>query len=227
MAKLFERNFPLLNLYTKYTEMVLKNTWIKVFPTTAIKDLRGYFSAKYIFIDESDFFPESVQQELQHAINPYQLKSNCKIIMASTPNAPNGLMQQIELDKDSKYFKLKLPYSYGLDRIYNRKDVKPKMHDIEFEREFNCKYLGKVGNLISQQQLEHIIELGKQYTVEEIPVSLYTAKACGVDWGFSSSASVIVCLEHMTNQFRGMIKEDIIRVTDCILIEKGTPDQGY
>lgn len=63
--------------------------------------------------------------------------------MASTPNAPNGLMQQIELDKDSKYFKLKLPYSYGLDRIYNRKDVKPKMHDIEFEREFNCKYLGK------------------------------------------------------------------------------------
>jgi late competence protein required for DNA uptake (superfamily II DNA/RNA helicase) len=143
MAKLFERNFPLLNLYTKYTEMVLKNTWIKVFPTTAIKDLRGYFSAKYIIIDKSDFFPESVQQELQHAINPYQVKSNCKIIMASTPNAPNGLMQQIELDKDSKYFKLKLPYSYGLDRIYNKKDVKPKMHDIEFEGNSTANIWGK------------------------------------------------------------------------------------
>jgi hypothetical protein len=55
---------------------------------------------------------------------------------------------------------------------------------------------------------------------------LYTAKACGVDFGFSSSGTAIVCLEHMTNQFKeGKIKEDIIRVTDCILIEKGTPDQ--
>ena len=45
MAKLFERNFPLLNIYTKYTAMVLKITWIKVFPTTAVKDIRGYFSS--------------------------------------------------------------------------------------------------------------------------------------------------------------------------------------
>jgi phage terminase large subunit GpA-like protein len=94
MAKLFERIFPLVNLYTKYTGLVLKNTWIKVFPTTAVKDLRGYFSAKYIFVDESDYFPESVQDELIHAITPYQTKSNAKIILASTPFLPNGLMQR-------------------------------------------------------------------------------------------------------------------------------------
>jgi len=74
--------------------LVLKNTWIKVFPTTAVKDLRGYFSAKYIFVDESDYFPESVQDELIHAITPYQTKSNAKIILASTPFLPNGLMQR-------------------------------------------------------------------------------------------------------------------------------------
>jgi hypothetical protein len=72
MSSLFERKFPLLNLYTKYTELVLKNTWIKVFPTTAVKDLRGYFEASYIFVDESDYFPDSVQDELIHAITPYQ-----------------------------------------------------------------------------------------------------------------------------------------------------------
>jgi len=62
--------------------------------------------------------------------------------------------------------------------------------------------------------------------VEEIPVSLYTPKSVGVDWGFSSTATSIVVLEHMNNQFRdGKIKEDVKRVIDCHLIEKGDPIQ--
>ncbi len=129
MAKLFERNYPLLNIYTKYTELVLKNTWIKVFPTTAVKDLRGYFSAKYIFVDESDYFPDSIQDELIHAISPYQTKSNCKIILSSTPYKPLGLMQRIEQDTNSKYFKLKLPYELGLDKIYNRQEILSKQKE--------------------------------------------------------------------------------------------------
>jgi len=124
MAKLFERNFPLLNIYTKYTELVLKNTWIKVFPSTAVKDLRGYFSAKYIFVDESDYFPDSIQDELIHAISPYQTKSNAKIILSSTPYKPLGLMQRIEQDTNSKYFKLKLPYQLGLADISSLPRIK-------------------------------------------------------------------------------------------------------
>ena len=225
MAKLFERNFPLLNIYTKYTELVLKNTWIKVFPTTAVKDLRGYFSAKYIFVDESDYFPESVQDELIHAITPYQTKSNCKIILSSTPFKPLGLMQRIEQDPNSKYFKLKLHYQLGLDKIYNAKEIELRKQDIEFKREFELQYLGKTGNVLTPQQVDHCIELGEMYTLEDIPVSLYTVKSCGVDFGFSSSGTGIVVLEHMKNQFKeGKIKEDIIRVIDCHLIEKGNPN---
>jgi hypothetical protein len=232
MAKLFERNFPLLNLYTKYTELVLKNTWIKVFPSTvnSIKDIRGYFSAKYIWVDESAYLPENVQEELIHAITPYQTKSNATIILSSTPFRPNDMMQQIELDNNSKYFKLKLPYTYGLNRIYNKAEIESKMHDREFEREFNCKYLGKAGNLINQQQLETIMSLGKQYSPDVMPVNLYTLKACGVDWGYGSSvgssASAIVCVEHMAKQFKeGAISQDIVRVTDCVLLEQSTPDE--
>jgi hypothetical protein len=164
MAGLFERNFPLLNLYTKYSEMVLKNTWIKVFPSLAIKDLRGYFSAAYIWCDESDYLNESVQQELLHAITPYQVKSNCKIILSSTPNKPNGLMQQIELDKDSKYFKLKLPYQLGLDKIYTRQQIELKRNDMQFDfkREFELQYLGKTGNVFTPQQVDECINLGQQ-----------------------------------------------------------------
>jgi hypothetical protein len=162
MAKLFERNFPLLNIYTKYTELVLKNTWIKVFPTTAVKDLRGYFSAKYIFVDESDYFPESVQDELIHAITPYQTKSNCKIILSSTPFKPLGLMQRIEQDPNSKYFKLKLHYQLGLDKIYNAKEIELRKQDIEFKREFELQYLGKTGNVLTPQQVDNCINLGLQ-----------------------------------------------------------------
>ena len=45
------------------------------------------------------------------------------------------MMQKIELDPNSKYFKLKLPYTYGLDTIYNPADIEKKKNDIEFERD--------------------------------------------------------------------------------------------
>jgi hypothetical protein len=219
MAKLFERNFPLLNIYTKYTELVLKNTWIKVFPTTAVKDLRGYFSAKYIFVDESDYFPESVQDELIHAITPYQTKSNCKIILSSTPFKPMGLMQRIEQDSNSKYFKLKLPYDYGINTIYSNEDLEKAKQSVSFEREFNLKYQGAWGNIFTPLQIEQCINLGLEFSTDKIPVSLYTLKSVGVDFGFSSSSTSIVTLEHIKTD------KDIIRVVGCELIDKGDPNQ--
>jgi len=116
LQELFDKKFPLLKLESKYTELWLKNTWIKVFPTKNVKDIRGYFEASYIWVDESDYLEESIQDELLHAISPYEEKSNCKIILCSTPNRPDGLMQRIEKDKNSKYKKLKLDYTYGLDK---------------------------------------------------------------------------------------------------------------
>ena len=134
-------------------------------------------------------------------------------------------MQRIEQDPNSKYFKLKLPYQLGLDKIYNAKEIELRKQDIEFKREFELQYLGKTGNVLTPQQVDHCIELGEIYTLEDIPVSLYTVKSCGVDFGFSSSGTGIVVLEHMKNQFKeGKIKEDIIRVIDCHLIEKGNPN---
>ena len=195
MAKLFERNFPLLNIYTKYTELVLKNTWIKVFPTTAVKDLRGYFSAKYIFVDESDYFPESVQDELIHAITPYQTKSNCKIILSSTPFKPLGLMQRIEQDTKSKYYKLKLHYQLGLDKIYNAKEIELRKQDIEFKREFELQYLGKTGNCFSPLLIDHAIQIGE--LLKDTPISNFNLHSVGCDFGFGSSKTAIVMTEHL------------------------------
>ena len=65
-------------------------------PTRNIKDVRGYFDAAYLFIDEADYFEQSIQKELEPAISAYEEKSNGKTIMVSTPNAPGGLFEKIE-----------------------------------------------------------------------------------------------------------------------------------
>src|SRR4029079_12528475 len=120
MENLFRRKFPLLRLESKFTDLWIRNTNIKIFPSRNVKDLRGYTDVSYLFIDEADHFEDSVISELQHAITRYEEKSNCTTIMASTPNKPDGLYETIEKDPNSKYHKISLDYAVGLDKIFDR-----------------------------------------------------------------------------------------------------------
>ncbi|HET7643157.1 MAG TPA: hypothetical protein VFK40_06590 [Nitrososphaeraceae archaeon] len=129
LERLFERKFPNVKFDSKYTDLTLgNNTWIKVFPTKRIQDLRGYTDVSYIFIDEADFFDPAEQWELEYVIKAYEEKSNCKIILTSTPNQPEYLFNKIERDEIFKGFfnKLFLDYSYGLNKIYDSDLLKEK-----------------------------------------------------------------------------------------------------
>ena len=68
--------------------------------------------------DESDHYPLFQQKELRAVMEGYIGKpnSNPTIVLVSTPKAPGGLMQQIELEQDSLYHKLFFDYKYGLAR---------------------------------------------------------------------------------------------------------------
>jgi hypothetical protein len=111
MENLFAKRFPLIQLESKFTDLWIKNTNIKIFPSRYVKDLRGYTDVAYLFIDEADHFEPSVNSELLHAITRYEEKSNCTTIMVSTPNRPDGLFQSIEKDPSSKYDKIILDYT--------------------------------------------------------------------------------------------------------------------
>lgn len=52
-------------------------------------------------------------------------KSDPYIGMVSTPNAPNGLFDKIEWEPEQSYIykRIKLDYTYGLDRIYAREEI--------------------------------------------------------------------------------------------------------
>lgn len=64
------------------------------------------------------------------------------------------------------------------------------------------------------------IELGNEYSIYKIPVSLYTIKSVGIDPRFSSSGTGIVVLENIKPDNM----KDTIRVIESHLIEKGDPN---
>ncbi|HEU4468275.1 MAG TPA: hypothetical protein VFR61_04480 [Nitrososphaeraceae archaeon] len=80
MEDLFRKRFPFIRLESKFTDLWIKNTNIKIFPSRNVKDLRGYTDVSYLFIDEADYFEPSVNSELLHAITRYEEKSNCTTI---------------------------------------------------------------------------------------------------------------------------------------------------
>lgn len=195
MEDLFRPRFPLIQLESRFTDLWVRNTNVKIFPSRNVKDLRGYTDVSYLLIDEADYFEPSVNNELLHAITRYEEKSNCTTIMVSTPNRPGGLFETIERDKNSKYEKIFLNYTVGLDKIYDRAEIEKKKSEPEFLREYASQYLGKVGNLLLPSQIQTCIDLGAEYSIDKIPLSLYTAKSIGVDPGFSSSGTGIVVTE--------------------------------
>ena len=221
MEDLFRKRFPLIRLESKFTDLWIKNTNIKIFPSRNVKDLRGYTDVSYLFIDEADYFEPSVNSELLHAITRYEEKSNCTTIMVSTPNRPGGLFETIEKDPNSKYCKIVLDYTVGLDKIYDRKEIEKKKNEPEFPREYMGQYLGRVGNVFLPSQIQNCIELGSEYSIDKVPVSLYTLKSVGIDPGFSSSGTGIVVLEHIKPE----LQEDKIRVIESHFIEKGDPNK--
>jgi hypothetical protein len=171
---------------------------------------------------EADYLEPSVTTELEHAITRYEEKSNCTTIMVSTPNAPGGLFQKIELDPLSKYHKILLDYTVGLGKIYDPLEIEKKKREAEFAIEYEGKYLGKIGNIFTSSQIDECINLGLEYSTDKIPVSLYTLKSVGIDPGFSSSSTGIVILEHIKV---GNDNKHLIRVVDSFLINKGDPNE--
>ena len=139
LKKLFEKRLPLLNLDSKFTDVWLKKTWIKILDPTDIIDFAAYDIA-YLFVDDADFLEPSEQINLEQAISSCSVRSNCRTIMVSTPNQGGGLFEKIENDETSGYTKLKLDYRYGIGTFYDGKFIETKKLEPEFDREYNIVY---------------------------------------------------------------------------------------
>ena len=67
--------------------------------------------------------------------------------MVSTLYAPDVLFDCIEKEPEETciYKRILMDYTYGLGRIYTKEEIEKAKLSPSFEREYNLKYLGGIG----------------------------------------------------------------------------------
>jgi hypothetical protein len=131
--------------------------------------------------------------------------------MVSTPNAPDGLFEHIEKEEEKTclYKRLLLDYTYGLGKIYTQEEIDKAKASPSFEREYNLKYLGLIGNVFHTKDIEAAIQKGTGYNPSEI--NDYSQKSMGIDPAFGSSVFGIVITQRVDNQIQIIHAEEYQR----------------
>lgn len=122
---------------------------LEVFPSNVhISAIRGQKNMSIIWFDECDFiFKEQIRQMLD-ALRRYILKSRVKIIMVSTPNKPDHMLDRIQREYAHLYYIQKYDVeTWGIPWCYTREEVDLAKKDPSFPREFMCQLLGNEGNV--------------------------------------------------------------------------------
>jgi hypothetical protein len=189
-----------LTFDTKETVLQLNGVKIEAFPSHHLDSVRGLAKVSFVFLDESDFWLPSDQQSARAIAERYIAKSNPYIVMVSTPNAPGGLFEQIEKEKDSIYHKIKLPYTVGEGLIYSKEELHAAMSSPSFEREYNLAYIGQTGNLFSIEEIQRAVALGeKTYDPTEIATDTHKVLALDPSWSSSKFGYCVMELGHSTD----------------------------
>jgi Terminase RNaseH-like domain len=197
---------------TKETVIELNGVKIEAVPSHHLDAMRGLPNVSFILLDEADFFPPRQQQDVRNVSERYIAKSNPYIVMVSTPNnAPDGLFERIEKEPEDTclYKRIFLDYTYGIGKIYTAEEIEKAKQSPSFEREYNLKYLGKIGSVFHTKAIEAAIEKGTKYNPDLI-VS-FSSKSMGIDPAWGSSAFGIVMTQWVDNHIQILHAEEYRR----------------
>jgi hypothetical protein len=209
MKGLFEpHNITFVN---KETVLELNGCTVEAFPSNHLDAYRALDNPKFILLDEADFFRKSEQEDVRHVSERYIAKSDPYFVMVSTPNAPDGLFENIEKEPEETciYKRLFLDYTYGLDKIYTREVIEKTKQSPSFEREYDLKYLGRIGNVFHTKDIDTAAEKGSKYDPDI--VDQYSSKSMGIDPAWGSSAFVIVITQWVDNHIQILHAEEYQR----------------
>jgi hypothetical protein len=199
---------------TKETVVELNGVKIEAFPSHHLDAMRGLPNVSFILLDEADFFPSGQQADARDVSERYIAKSNPYIVMVSTPNAPEGLFERIEKESDDTclYKRIFLDYTYGVGRIYTAEEIEKAKQSPSFEREYNLKYLGKIGNVFHTKDIEAAIQKGRKYNPDNFnPYYSLTSRSMGIDPAYGSSAFGIVVTEWVDGIVQTLYAEEYHR----------------
>jgi Terminase RNaseH-like domain len=184
MKGLFEQKLD-VTFDSKETVLELNGCTIEAYPSNHIDAYRALDNPTFILIDEGDFFRKGEQEDVRHVSERYIAKSDPYIVMVSTPNGPDGLFEKIEKEPEETciYRRLLLDYTYGLDRIYTRQEIEKAKASPSFEREYNLKFLGGIGNVFSPADIDDSI---KEYDIAHYPILIQGVMGLDPGWGTSA-----------------------------------------
>jgi hypothetical protein len=215
--------FPTMGFDTKETVVQLNGIKIEAFPSHHLDAMRGLPNVSFILLDEADFFPLGQQQDARAVSERYIAKSDPYIVMVSTPNAPEGLFEEIEREPDDKclYKRLFFDYTVGLGKIYTAQEIAKARGSPSFEREYNLMYIGQQGNIFSYESIQKAIEIGLQLEdTRKGNISLDTRKSCGIDAGFGSSKFGIVVAHMLYGKVEVLYADEFERPNFVEMIDK-------
>jgi hypothetical protein len=210
MKALFEPRLG-ITFDSKETVLELNGCIIEAYPSNHIDAYRALENPKFILIDEGDFFRKGEQEDVRHVSERYIAKSDPYIVMVSTPNAPDGLFERIEKESEDAclYKRIFLDYTYGIGKIYTAHEIEKAKQSPSFEREYNLKYLGKIGNVFHTKDIEAAIEKGRKYDPDVIVP--FTSTSMGIDPAYGSSAFGIVVTQWIDNHIQILHAEEYHR----------------
>jgi Terminase RNaseH-like domain len=213
MKKLFSSGKGLNFFDTKETVIELNYVKIEAFPSHHLDAMRGLPNVCFILLDEADFFPPGQQQDARDVSERYIAKSNPYIVMVSTPNAPDGLFERIEKEAEDTclYKRIFLDYTYGVGKIYTAEEIEKAKQSPSFDREYNLKYLGKIGNVFHTKDIEAAIEKGRKYNPDDFNQFCFTSRSMGIDPAYGSSAFGIVVTQWVDDHIEIMHAEEYHR----------------
>lgn len=207
----------------KQLTLPINNVTIEAFPSENIRAFRSLENVSMLLVDEGDYFRKGEQKQVLVAAERYFGKSGAKIILVSTPGAPGGLMETIDVNPNSIYHKLRLDYTYGIDKIYTPEDIEKAKRSPSFEQEYNLKYLGEIGNIFNIQNINYATNiLGKTYDPndEDRNTNPMITRAMGVDPGFGPSMFGIVVQQWIDGKIEIIHVEQIERSSSSQCLER-------
>jgi len=211
LKKLFEPHSVFFE--DKQTVLNLNGVTIEAFPANHLSSFRSLESPALIYLSEADFFMQD-SKEVVDTTERYIGKADPIIILESTPNRPDGLFNQISNDPNSLYTKIRLDYTIGLGKIYTEQEIARAKRSYSFEREYNLKYLGKIGNSFRQQDIEKAQSF--EYNPDLINES--SSRVIGIDPAWGSSAFGIVVTDHRDSKACVLLAEEHKHSTSAEMI---------
>jgi hypothetical protein len=180
----------------KETVLNINGVHVEAFPSHHADSARGLPNVSAVLVDESAFIPDREIDNVMDICIRNIPKSDPYLICISTPNKPGDFMDRLfQEDYETSIWKrLALSYTWGIGKIYDLDFINHVKGTISFEREFNLKFSGLSGNVLSPTAIDRCISTGETLA-KTAPLddwSIPTKYVLSIDIGWGSSATAVM-----------------------------------